>query len=73
MEPNDITALVKAIELSGPYGLAAFLWLQNVRVNRDLSRLHEQIVELATKQTEAIVKVENALVALKDAITEWRQ
>lgn len=73
MDVNDLSTIAKLLELSGPYGLVAFLWLTNTRTSRDLQAMHEQVVELAARQTEAIVKVELALLALKDAIKEWRE
>lgn len=45
-------------------------WRVNEKKDRELKALHEKIVELAEAQTTAIVKVEAALVALRDAIED---
>ncbi|MBK8009779.1 MAG: hypothetical protein IPK13_00365 [Deltaproteobacteria bacterium] len=48
-------------------------WRVNEKKDRELKALHEKIVELAEAQTTAIVKVEAALVALRDAIEDMHE
>ena len=58
-------------------GLVAVLgwafWRVNEKKDRELKALHEKIVQLAEAQTVAIVKVEAALVALRDAIEDMHE
>jgi hypothetical protein len=72
MEPSDLSALARVLEVSGPYGLVAILWVVNSRTASALQVMHEQVVEFASRQTEAITKVESALVALKEAVRDLR-
>ncbi|MBK8482459.1 MAG: hypothetical protein IPL40_15050 [Proteobacteria bacterium] len=73
---NEFTSVAAWLQATGPYGLVAVLgwafWRVNEKKDRELKALHEKIVELAEAQTAAVIKVEAALVALRDAIDELR-
>jgi hypothetical protein len=73
---NDFTSVASWLQATGPYGLVAVLgwafWRINEKKDRELKALHEKIVVLAEAQTAAVIKVEAALVALRDAIDELR-
>lgn len=77
MNPSNVATLAEILQATGPYGLVAVLgwafWRVNEKKDRELKLLHEKIVELAEAQTTAIVKVEAALVALRDAIEEMHE
>jgi hypothetical protein len=74
MNPSGLATFAEILQATGPYGLVAVLgwafWRINEKKDRELKALHEKIVELAEAQTTAIVKVEAALVALRDAIED---
>jgi len=59
---------MKAIETGGLYGLIAILVAGLIRVYRDLKTVNEQVVRLTEQQTAVMVRVEGALMALRDAI-----
>jgi len=73
---NEFTSVASWLQATGPYGLVAVLgwafWRINEKKDRELKALHEKIVVLAEAQTAAVIKVEAALVALRDAIDELR-
>jgi hypothetical protein len=73
---NEFTSVAAWLQATGPYGLVAILgwafWRVNEKKDRELKALHEKIVVLAEAQTAAVIKVEAALVALRDAIDELR-
>ena len=73
---NEFTSVAAWLQATGPYGLVAVLgwafWRVNEKKDRELKTLHEKIVELAEAQTAAVIKVEAALIALRDAIDELR-
>ena len=73
---NEFTSVAAWLQATGPYGLVAVLgwvfWRVNEKKDRELKALHEKIVELAEAQTAAVIKVEAALVALRNAIDELR-
>lgn len=73
---DSITAITSFLTASGPYGLVAVLgvafWRLSERKDAELRALYERIVQLAEGQTQAITKVESALVALKAAIDDLR-
>jgi len=48
-------------------------WKVNQQKDAALRELYERVAEMGKAQTEAIVKVEAALVALKDAIEEMHE
>ncbi len=74
---TDYTSIATFLEASGPYGLVAILgwafWKVNERKDAALRELYERVADISTQQTIAINKVEVALVALKEAITELRK
>jgi hypothetical protein len=67
MEPNLIS-VTRALETGGIYGLIAVLVVALYRVYRDLKAVNEQVVRLTERQTAVMVRVEGALMALRDAI-----
>lgn len=73
---NDFTSVAAWLQATGPYGLVAVLgwafWRVNEKKDNELKALHEKIIVLAEAQTAAVIKVEAALVALRDAIDELR-
>jgi hypothetical protein len=73
---NELTAIATWLQATGPYGLVAVLgwafWKLNEKKDTSLRELYEQVTTLSRTQTEAITKVEAALVALKDAIAELK-
>jgi hypothetical protein len=73
---HEFTSVAAWLQATGPYGLVAVLgwafWRVNEKKDRELKALHEKIVVLAEAQTAAVIKVEAALVALRDAIDELR-
>lgn len=73
---NEFTSVASWLQATGPYGLVAVLgwalWRINEEKGRELKALHEKIVVLAETQIAAVIKVEAAPVALRDAIDELR-
>ncbi len=73
MSEPSLTVLVDVLSASSPYGmLAATLWAFwriNERKDNQMRQMHERIVDLAQKQTQALTRVESALLALRDAIS----
>jgi hypothetical protein len=73
---NDFTSIAAWLSASGPYGLVAILgwafWKVNERKDAALRELYERVAEMGRTQTEAVVKVEAALVALRQAIEDLR-
>ena len=76
MDPSAFSSIAEVLKATGPYGLVAILgwafWRVNEKKDRDMKDLHAAVVKMAEAQTAAIVKVESALVALKEAIREMR-
>jgi len=74
---EGLSSIAQMLQATGPYGLVAVLgwafWRVNEKKDRELKALHEKIVQLAEAQTVAIVKVEAALVALRDAIEDMHE
>ena len=70
----ELTTIAAWLEATGPYGLVAVLgwafWKMSDRKDAAIRELYEQVAELSRVQTAAITKMEAALVALKEAITE---
>jgi hypothetical protein len=62
------SAIARALEAGGPYGLASILLVALYRLYRDLKAVNEQVVRLTEQQTAVMVRVEGALMALRDAI-----
>ena len=76
MDPNAISTIAELLTATGPYGLVAILawafWRINEKKDRQLRALYDKVVELSEAQTAAITKMEAALVALKEAISDLR-
>jgi hypothetical protein len=77
MEPTVLSTFAEVLKATGPYGLVVILgwafWFVNEKKDRELKVLSQKVVSMAEAQTAAIVKVENALVALKEAIDGMRR
>jgi hypothetical protein len=75
--PEPFSGWAALLAASGPYGLVVVLgwafWKVNERKDAALRELYERVAEMSAAQTEAITKVESALVALKDAISDLRR
>lgn len=71
---EEFSGIAAWLQATGPYGIVAILgwafWKVNQQKDAVLRELYERVAEMGRAQTEAIVKVEAALVALKDAIEE---
>ena len=74
MDPATLSPFVSFLSASGPFGLVCVLgwafWRINEKKDRELRALSQKVVEMAQAQTAAIVGVEAAIVALKDAIVD---
>ena len=74
---TDFSSIAAWLSASGPYGIVAVLgwafWKINERKDAALRELYERVAEMGRVQTEAMVKVEAALIALKKAIEELRR
>ncbi len=64
----ELTTITKILEASGLWGLVGLLIVIVGRVYRDLKTVNEQVVRLTEQQTAVMVRVEGALMALRDAI-----
>lgn len=64
----ELTTITKVLEASGLWGLVGLLIVIVGRVYRDLKAVNEQVVRLTEQQTAVMVRVEGALMALRDAI-----
>jgi hypothetical protein len=77
MEPSALASFAAILAASGPYGVVAIagwaLWRVNEAKDRQYKELSQQIIQMATVQTEAISKVESALLMLKEAIDDLRR
>jgi hypothetical protein len=73
---NEFTSVATWLQATGPYGLVAVLgwafWRVNEKKDAALRELYDKVAEMSRAQTEAVIKVESALVALKEAIKELR-
>lgn len=73
---DELTPVANWLQATGPYGLVAVLgwafWRLNEKKDAALHELHEKVLEMGRAQTAAVVKVEAALVALREAIAELR-
>jgi hypothetical protein len=71
---SDIPNVAAWLQATGPYGIVAILgwafWRINERKDAAVRELYEQVAEMSRAQTEAVTKVEAALVALKGAIED---
>jgi predicted negative regulator of RcsB-dependent stress response len=77
MDPSTLTTFTELMTASGPYGLVAILgwafWRVNNRKDQQLTAMYTKLVEIAEAHTAAVIKVEAALVALKEAIDGMRR
>jgi len=64
----ELTTVTRVLEASGIYGLSSVLVIALIRLYRDLKAVNEQVVRLTEQQTAVMVRVEGALMALRDAI-----
>jgi len=73
---TELTAIATWLQATGPYGLVAVLgwafWKVNEKKDASLRELYAEVTALSRAQTEAVTKVEAALVALKEAIAELK-
>lgn len=73
---NELQGIANWLQATGPYGLVVVLgwgfWRINERKDAALRELYEQVAAMSRAQTEAVIKVEAALVALKHAIEDLR-
>jgi hypothetical protein len=71
---DDFTSIASWLQATGPYGLVGVLgwaiWRVNEKKDAALRELYDKVAEISRAQTEAVIKVEAALVALKDAIED---
>jgi hypothetical protein len=74
MEPGGLGTFAEVLQATGPYGLVCVLgwafWKINEKKDASLQMLCERLGDLSEAQTAAMVKVEAALVALKEAIRD---
>ena len=77
MDPGAFSTVAELLQATGPYGLVALLgwafWRVNEKKDASLHMLCERLGELSEAQTSAMVKVEAALVALKEAIRDMHR
>jgi hypothetical protein len=73
---DSFTTIATWLQSTGPYGLVAVLgrafWRINEKKDAALRELYEKVAEMSRAQTEAVTKVEAALVALREAIEDLR-
>ena len=73
---DTFTSVATWLQATGPYGLVAVLgwafWRVNEKKDAQLRGLFNKVAERGRAQTEAVTKVEAALLALKDAIEDIR-
>lgn len=71
---ENFSSVATWLSATGPYGLVAILgwafWRINEKKDAALRELHDRLADMCRAQTEAVTKVEAALVALKDAIED---
>jgi hypothetical protein len=69
---NELATIASWLKATGPWGLVAALgyslWKLSDKKDASLRELYQEVVQLSRAQTEAVIKVEAALIALKDAI-----
>jgi len=69
---DNIAAIANILEATSPFGFIALLawgfWRVNDRKDKQLTAMHERLISIAEKQTEAMAKMESALVSLRSAI-----
>ncbi len=71
---EELTNVAAWLHATGPYGLVAVLgwafWRINEKKDAALRELYDKVAEMGRAQTEAVTKVEAALLALKEAIKD---
>jgi hypothetical protein len=76
MDGTEISTIAQVLAASGPYGFLAVIvvayWKLSQKKDRQMRELFDRVAELSEAQTAAVVKVEAALVALKEAIRDLR-
>jgi len=74
---EEASSIATWLSATGPYGfvviLGGALWKINERKDAVLRELFDRVTEMSRAQTEAVCKVEAALVALKEAIKDRRE
>lgn len=74
MDPAAISPIADILGATSPYGFVAILgwafWRINEKKDRELKSLSQKVIDLAEAQTAAILKMESALVALKETIED---
>jgi len=77
MDPTEYSTLAQFLAASGPYGLVAILaiayWKLSQKKDRQMRELFDRVVKLSEAQTAAITKMEAALMALKEVISDLRR
>lgn len=73
---DKLSHIASWLQATGPYGLVAIVgwafWRVNERKDAQLRELFNTLAEMGLRQTEAVTKVEAALIALKSAIQDLR-
>ena len=76
MDGTQISTIAEILTASGPYGFVAILgvayWKLTQKKDGQMRELFDRVAELSEAQTAAVVKVEAALVALKETIRDLR-
>jgi hypothetical protein len=67
-----IGRIAELLTATGPYGLVAILgwafWSMNEKKDQQLQSLGRRVFSMAQEQTQALLRVESALVSLESAI-----
>ena len=66
--PNWILIIIQILEVGGPWAVVVFLGWGYVRKDRECREAYKSIQELAIEQTGALIHMETAIEALKDAL-----
>lgn len=73
---NEMNTAAQWLQATGPYGIVVILgwafWRVNERKDAALRELYDRVADMSRAQTEATVKVEAALIALREAIADLR-
>jgi hypothetical protein len=77
MEVNTIETLAALLTATGPFGVVGILswayWRLSERKDRELRNLYDRLIRLAETQTAAVVKLDAALVSIKDIVARCPQ
>ncbi len=72
MDNASIIAIASILKATSPFGFIALLawgfWKVSERKDKLVIEMHERLIDIAEKQTQAVVKMEAALNALRSAI-----